>query len=51
MGFDILSVIRNPPPYLFVLVGLAAMVGGAMLLRLLRRHRHGSDRVQVRLSD
>ena len=51
MGFDILGVFRNPPPYLFVLVGLAAMVGGAMLIRLLRRHRHGGGRVQVRLND
>ncbi len=51
MGFDLGSIFRDPPPYLFVLLGIAAVAVGAMLVRLLRRHRHGAERVEVRLSD
>ncbi len=51
MGFDITGVFGNPPPYVFALAGVAAIVAAAMLLRLLRRHRQGTDRVQVRLGE
>ncbi len=51
MGFDILSIFRDPPPYLIALIGVAAVAAGAMLVRLLRRHRHGTERVAVRLTD
>lgn len=49
MGFDLVSVFRDPPPYLFVLAAGAGLVIGAMLWRLTRRHRHGTERVTLGL--
>jgi hypothetical protein len=49
MGFDLLSVFRDPPAYLYPLATAAGLAVAAMLWRLARRHRHGADRVVVRL--
>jgi hypothetical protein len=49
MGFDIASVFRDPPPYLFVLAPAAGLVVATLLWRLRRRYRHGAERVTLRL--
>ncbi len=51
MGFDLATIIKNPPPYLFGLLAVAGLALAAMLRRLVRRHRDGAERVTVRLSD
>jgi hypothetical protein len=51
MGFDLASVFRDPPPYLFALLAVAALTVGTMLWRVVRRHRHGAERTTVRLVD
>lgn len=51
MGFDLRSVFDEPPAYVLWLLGLGLCVAAWLVRGLVRRHRNGSERVSVRLTD